>query len=358
MSGVGHVLLETLHALDHDKYRDIFDIKIFVPWDEKKNISRYSFKNISVVLLPMPHKLFSLLSRLPFGIPLDLLLGRGVYIFPNFRNWNLLSSYSITYIHDVCFRIYPQYVEERNRKYLTKYINMWVRRTDRIIAVSDASKREVQETLKIDPEHVSVVRNAVDKTIFYKRSSEEVALIRKKYGLTKDYFLYLGNIEPRKNLTTLISAFRRPELRDHSQLFLVGGDGWLNENVYSAIETAKTEGYTIIKNKSYVPDEDIPALMTGAIALVQPSWHEGFGLPTVQALACGTPNICSDIPSLREATEGNQDLVTFFNPSDSSELARILVDNLHSSVTHISSEVGTWEESIKSLVEVINKGDK
>lgn len=355
MSGVGHVLLETLKALDSDIYKERFDIRIFIPWDEKASMSRYIFNNIKIVRLPMPHKVFSLLSRLPIGAPLDVLLGKGDYIFPNFRNWNLLFSRSITYIHDVCFLIYPEYVEERNRKFLTRYIRMWMKRTDKVIAVSNSSKKEIENTLHLDSSRIEVVSNAVDKKVFYKRSQEEVERVKKKYNLKDKYFLYLGNIEPRKNITTLINAFRQTGLQDKAQLFLVGGDGWLNKDVYSAIDEAKGDGYDVIKNQSYVPDEDIPALMSGAVALVQPSWHEGFGLATIQSLACETLNICADIPGLREATMGNEHMVTFFEPSDTEALSSILVKHFNSPSTGTPNEIPTWESSVGKLIDILNE---
>jgi alpha-1,3-rhamnosyl/mannosyltransferase len=356
MSGIGHVLLETVRALDNSRYSKDYDIRLFVPWDELSTMERYDFKNIRIVRLPLPHKLFSLLSRMPIGIPLDLLLGRGVYIFPNFRNWNLLASKSYTYIHDVCFLIYPQYVEPRNLLFLKRYIGLWKRRADKIIAISQSSKSEIQSQLGLRIEDVVVVPNAVDTSVFYRRSIDEVQAIKKKYGIEGDYFLYVGNIEPRKNLNTLIKAFQDTSLANEAELFLVGGDGWLNDDVYKSIDDARCKGYTIRKNESYVPDGDLPALMSGAKALVQPSWHEGFGLATVQALACGTPNICSDIPGLREAVKGNEESVIFFNPNQVHQLTEALQTMYEQSSVHKAKSVASWNESADTLMKIIEGG--
>lgn len=357
MSGIGHVLLQTVQALDSDKYASEFDISLFIPWDEKKSIERYSFKNIKIARLPFPHKFFSLFSRFSFGPPLDLFLGKGIYIFPNFRNWTLLHSKSLTYVHDVCFSIFPEYVDPKNRRYLNKYMPMWMRRADKVIAISESSKLEINKYLNVKEENIEVVCNAVDKSVYYRRSLAEINRIKAKYGLAT-YFLYLGNIEPRKNLKSLIEAFSRTNLQKKSSLFLVGGDGWLNDDVYEEIDKAKTQGYTVLKNSSYVPDEDIPALMSGAEALIQPSWHEGFGLAVIQSLACGTRVISADIPGLREAGSASGSSIRYFDPANVDDLKEAIIETAMSvkNVTDVS--LSSWSQSVDHLIEIIRGTDK
>jgi glycosyltransferase involved in cell wall biosynthesis len=323
LSGVGQVTLETINAFDNDKYKDKYDIRVFVPFDEKSKMEKYSFNNISIVTLPFPHKFFSLFSRMHYAIPLDIFLGRGVYIFPNFRNWNLVVSKSITYIHDVCFAIYPQYVQPKNLSFLRKHIKLWVRRTDKIVTVSKTSKYEIHKYLKFRNSSISVIQNTIDGSFYKPQISSHVDRIKTKYKLD-NYFLFVGNIEPRKNLNTLIEAFERSQLKDIT-LFIVGGDGWLNEEIYESIERAKSNGVDIRKNTSFVPDEDLPALFSGANALLLPSWHEGFGLTALQALACGTRVLCSDIPVLKEITESYGNRVDYFEPSDSAALKELMI---------------------------------
>lgn len=356
MSGIGHVVLQTARALDDDKYADEFDIRLFVPWDEKKSMAKYTFKNIRVVRLPLPHKFFGLFSRFSIAPPLDIFLGKGVYIFPNFRNWNLLFSKSLTYIHDVCFSIFPEYVEPKNGRYLKKYMPMWLRRTDGIVAISDSSKAEIEKYLEVKADDISVVMNAVDRSFYYPRNPSEVVDIRDKYGLDR-YFLYLGNIEPRKNLENLVRAFSETDLKDGVSLFLVGGDGWLNESIYQAIDEARARGYNIKKNKQYVPDDDIPALMSGAEALIQPSWHEGFGLAVLQALACGTEVIAADIPGLKDAARRNENYVSFFNPSDKQKLKELIIKKFSSS-QKVEADLLDWSDSVESLVDAIRRVSK
>lgn len=323
LSGVGQVVLETVRALDSDAYKDTHDITIFVPINEMEKMKKYSFRNIKVVALPIPHKFLSLFSRFPIGMPLDLLLGKGVYVFPNFRNWTLAFSKSMTYIHDACFAIYPEYVQPRNLAYLRRYIGLWKKRTNQIIAVSDTTKKEVSQYLNIPKKNITVVKNAINATFYSPQSTKRVAEVKKKYDL-KNYFLFIGNIEPRKNLTTLIDAFEKARFKQPMTLFIIGGDGWLNEAVYEKIAHARSLGLDVRKNDKYVPDEDLPALLTGAKALVLPSWHEGFGLPALQAVSCGTVALMADVPGLRELATDYKAPMEFFDPHNSNELADLI----------------------------------
>jgi len=352
LSGVGQVVLETIRAFDNDVYRDEYDIRAFVPFDEKEKMSKYTFRNIKIVSLPFPHKFLSLFARLPVAVPLDLVLGRGLYIFPNFRNWNLAFSRSVTYIHDVCFAIYPEYVQPRNLNFLKKYINMWIGRTNRIITVSHTSKKEVNEYLNVPTDTIDVIENTIDTTFYSPQDAKEVARVKQLYDLD-NYLLFIGNIEPRKNLTTLIDAFEKAEIKKPTTLFIVGGDGWLNDKIYKKIDHAVSLGLDVRKNASYIPDEDLPGLLTGANALILPSWHEGFGLPALQAVACGTKAICADIPALRELSGKYETVFDFFDPSNSEALAQLLYTYADKKVlTKPANITRTWRDATDELLVV------
>lgn len=362
MSGVGHVLLETIRALDTEENVKKYAIYTFLPWNERHKLERFGFKYIQLKTLPFHHKFFSLFARMSWSPPIDLFLGKGVYIFPNFRNWPLFLSPSITYIHDVCFAIEPNFVEERNLRFLQKYTQLWVKRTNLIGTVSESSKNEIIKYLGVAKDRIEVLPNAIDSTVFYPQPKTVVEAMRQKYNLGKKYVLYLGNIEPRKNLDTLVRAFSKSTMVSDTELFVIGGDGWRNDAIYEEIERAKDTGAKIKKNDHYVPDEDLPGLITGARLLVQPSWHEGFGLAVMQALACGTPVICSDIPSLHEVADIYKDKVTFFDPANDDELTKALNSNSWtSSGRSVPPGLPLWQDTGKkllSIVDTLNKGGK
>src|SRR5690606_19335303 len=131
-------------ALDTEYYNEKYDMYVFVPIDETKKMNRFTFRYIKTKALPYPHKFHSLFSRMRLSPPIDIFLGKGTYIFENYRNWNLLSSKSMTYIHDVAFKVHPEFVQEANLKYLSGHMAMWQARTNRIITVSESSRREIE----------------------------------------------------------------------------------------------------------------------------------------------------------------------------------------------------------------------
>lgn len=354
VSGVGKVLQETLKALDTEYFANKYNLYIFVPFNEADKARRLGYTYIELKLLPYPHKFFSLFTRMRWAPPIDIFLGRGVYVFENFRNCTLLFSKSITYVHDVAFKKYPQYIQEKNLAYLKKYIPLWISRADRVVAVSSSAKDEIEKELQLSD--VAVVSNAVNTDEFYPRTEDEIAHIRGKWNIPKEYMIFIGNIEPRKNLVNTIKAFCTYVKNTGSKeaLVLVGGGGWRNEDIMAEIETARQQGIEVIHPDTYVPDEDVPALITGASALLQLSWHEGFGLPVLQALACGTPVAASDIAPLREVAADNEDRVEFAITDDVGQLARAI--ERAASKPHIAKpqHITTWHASAVELEKIID----
>lgn len=353
VSGVGKVLLETLRALDKREYSTKYELYAFIPMNEAGKLDKYDFKYVKVKLLPYPHKLLSLFSRLRLSPPIDIFLGRGVYIFENYRNWNLLFSKSITYIHDIAFRVHPEFVEAANLRYLNGHIDKWLGRTDRVVTVSESSKREIEEQLGVDG--VEVVVNAADDDM-YPRIKQEIDAVRKKWSIPERYYVHLSNVEPRKNIVNIVKAFALHAKQTGSKdaLVLIGGDGWKNEEIYVEIEKARATGVDIIKPKAFVPDEDLPALLSGAVALIQLSWHEGFGMSVLHSLACGTPVVAADIPSLHEAAKGNEKNVIYVDPADVEGASRAFA--AVAELAHVSKpqNVTKWHESIKSFERIVD----
>lgn len=354
ISGVGKVLLETLRALDTEYYSKKYEIFIFVPINEKEKLQQFSFEYIKTKCLPYPHKFFGLFSRFRFGPPIDIFLGKGVYIFENYRNWNLLLSNSITYIHDPAFRLYPQYIQRRNLDYLSKYIDLWISRTDKIVTVSESAKIDIHKALNAND--VVVVRNASSPEM-YPRPKKEISNALKKWSIPKRYYVYLGNIEPRKNLVNLIKAFSKYSIAHDNQesLVMIGGDGWNNSEIYEEIKKAKAMGVSVVKPDTYVPDEDIPAILSGAIALLQLSWHEGFGMSVLHSLACGAPAVAADIPPLREAAVGNEKNVIFVDPASISDISKAINNVKRIPHRERPQNILPWSESVKDLEQIIDK---
>lgn len=303
MSGIGHTTLAILTNLDMQIEESSDIVYAIVPFGKKKFVQKYGWKNIKVRQLPPGYRYINFaLVRTSLPIPIDLWFGRGLYIFPNYKNWFVPFSHSITFIHDVVFRLFPETTNTENLIYLNKNFLRWLTRTDGIISISKQSSKEVAIAFPFIKDRIKTIYLGVDPNEYYPRSLAEVIVVLKKYGVSRDYFLSVGNIEPRKNILGLLEAYKlySDSTIKPVQLVLVGGDGWKNEATLHRLEELVEQGYDIYRPNRYVEDRDLPMLYSGARAAINLAIHEGFGLPPVQAQATGTPVIVSDLPVFHE----------------------------------------------------------
>jgi glycosyltransferase involved in cell wall biosynthesis len=323
-SGVGVTLMQTLDQLlklDELKHWQIY---LVVPLGKAKYLEDYIRPNVSVKTIFLPARALELLSRINLLPPVDWFLGKGIYLFPNYRNWPVWHSRSITYVYDVGFIKYPETVQLKNRVYLRRYIGHWMKGTDRVVTISSQVRYEIEKYLNVSDAQISVVPCGVDGAVFYRRNKQEVEKIKKRYAIPfKEYLLYVGNIEPRKNLVALLDAYSKlsPAIQERYGLVFIGGDGWLNQGFYEKLSTIQSAGLKALKVAKYVSSEDLPALYSGAALLVHPAIYEGFGITPLEAMACGTPVAVSDVPSIREVV---QNAGHYFDPHDPSAISRTI----------------------------------
>jgi glycosyltransferase involved in cell wall biosynthesis len=203
-------------------------------------------------------------------------------------------------VHDLIFRRYPAHHKRLNRWYLNATMPLFCRRAGHIISVSEQSKRDVIEAYGIPPERITVIYEAADPR-FCPQPAETVAAARARYGLPDRYLLFVGTIEPRKNLGRVLTAFERLHAEGLTDaLVIVGKRGWLYDDFFARLEGSPAKLAVIFPG--FVPDADLPAVYAGAQALAFPSEFEGFGLPVLEAMACGAPVVCSNTSSLPEVT--------------------------------------------------------
>ena len=325
LSGVGHATFHLVDELARDNaFTETHTIALVAPSWSAQRLTRWNFPPTVVARpIPLPVRVLGRLIRHNLLPPMDLLLGRGTYLFPNFRNWPLQFSPSLTYIHDVVFVRHPETVEPPNLAYLRRHVPAWVRRATRIVAVSNTAKREIAEDLHVDPAKIVVAYNGVDRTLYRRSDPLRIAATKASLGVEGDYVVFVGNIEPRKNLLRLVEAFRSlPQaLTRRCGLVLVGGGGWLNAAILDAVAAAQREGYRIVRPQRYVEDAEVADLYSGARCAVLPSLYEGFGMPVLEALACGTRVIAADIGALREA---GGDVATYCDPLSVESIADAL----------------------------------
>jgi glycosyltransferase involved in cell wall biosynthesis len=203
-------------------------------------------------------------------------------------------------VHDLIFRRYPQHHKPLNRWYLNATLPLFCRRADHIIAVSEQTKRDVIAAYGIAPAKITVIYEAADER-FRPQPPEVVAAARSRYRLPARYLLSVGTIEPRKNLGRVLTAFERLHAERLTDAWvIVGKRGWLYDDFFARLAQSPAKHAVIFPG--WVDDADLPAIYAGSQALAFPSEFEGFGLPALEAMACGTPVVCSNTSSLPEVT--------------------------------------------------------
>jgi glycosyltransferase involved in cell wall biosynthesis len=266
------------------------------------------------------------------------------------------SAAVVSTIHDISPLLYPDTFTRRHALFFRVLARPLLRRADRIITVSQAAAAEI---LEWDPSlegKLNVVYEGVSPH-FRPASSDEVAAIRTRYGLPGGYILCVGTVQPRKNLARLIEAYALLTARDGGipPLVIAGGLGWLYEPIVNKVAEYRVADR--VKFLGFVPDADLPALFTGASLFVFPSMHEGFGLPVLEAMACGAPVVTSNRSALPEVAG---DAAVLVDPLDvesiADGIAKILKDQV---IARRLAEAGrhraaqfTWTAAARKLLEI------
>jgi glycosyltransferase involved in cell wall biosynthesis len=196
--------------------------------------------------------------------------------------------------------MYPRFHPVRRVLLNRPFVNVAARRADAIITVSAAAKDDIVRLYDIDGRRVHVVHEAAAPAFRVIHDPFELQRVRDRYGLAERFILYVGTIEPRKNLPTLIEAFARRRVGGDlpHQLVCAGPYGWLSDDIESQIDRLRVRD--AVRFTGYVPFEDLPAIYNLAEMFVFPSVYEGFGLPVIEAMACGTPVVTGDVAALNE----------------------------------------------------------
>jgi glycosyltransferase involved in cell wall biosynthesis len=260
--------------------------------------------------------LLAQMSRIPFNslIPDATLFHNTEHLLMPLRD-----TPTVLTVHDLIYKLFPAYHKRLNYWYLNKAMPLFCKRAGAIIAVSEATKRDIVKYYNIDPTKITVVYEAASSH-FEPPSPARIALVRKKYDLPGQFLIHLSTIEPRKNLNRLLDALLAlrhtyPDLH----LVLAGGKGWLYDDFFAQIEI---EGLSnCVSCLGWVPDEDLPAVLAAADLAVQPSLYEGFGLPILEHMASGQVVAASSYSSHPEVG-GNA--AAYFNPTDVAEMTAVI----------------------------------
>lgn len=274
------------------------------------------FENYFIKKLPFPFLWTQLRFALEIFRDRPEALWMPMHNLPYFKRKNLKVAVTI---HDLAFKIFPQYFPKKDLLKLNRFTDLAIKKSDRIIAVSDSTKKDILKFYpEIDQDKVKVVHHGFDRELFEKKVHEsESESILKNYNLIPNsYLLYVGAIQPRKDLVTLISAFEKVKMNHpEMKLVLAGAPAWHAEGVLGKISSSKFSSDIIVTGT--VPFDKLPSLYQNAAAFIFPSLYEGFGIPVLEAMASGTATILADNSSLLEIGE---DIALYFKTADVDDL--------------------------------------
>jgi len=253
----------------------------------------------------------------------------------------LLARRSVVFVHDLAPLLQPQWFAPRMRWY-ARAVAAAARRADRVLVPSAAVREELRTSLGLPAGRIDVVRPAVDAT-WSAASSAEVAAARERHALSRPYALLVGWADPRKDVATALAAHRAVLPRIPHDLVLVGAP---HPNL-APVPTPAGEGVRVLGR---VDDADLVALLTGAQVLLHPSRYEGFGLPPLEAWACGTPALIADVPAVREAT---YDLLAPLPVGDTAAWTEALAAALTDRPEVGAAPSWTWDDAGRALVNAL-----
>jgi len=286
-----------------------------------------------------------------FGIPaFDLFSGAAdVFHFPNFVVPPLRRGRAVVTVHDLAFLRFPDTAEPRNRAFLARHVAAGAERADAVIVPSRFVADEAADLLALPGAKVHAIPEGVDPR-FRPSSPGEVAAARRSLGLDGPYLLHVGTVEPRKNLAFLVEVFERMEDFD-GDLVLAGMLGWRVGPILERIR--RSPRASRIRHVRHVSDDLLPALYTGAEAFVFPSLYEGFGLPPLEAMACGAPVVVSDGGSLPEVVGDGGDVVSGFRAEEWAAAVRAAVERGRGGERgQARAAAFRWEETARRTWEV------
>jgi len=275
-----------------------------------------------------------------------------------------VAGKKVVVIHDMVYKACPETMEEKTRLMHHRSLAKTCKRADMIVTVSQFSKSEIMQYMAVPAEKIRVMYNGVDQKRFSPDiSPAEVENLRNKLCLPVQYFLYVGTLEPRKNLVRLIQAYhllreQAPDKAPVPDLVIAGGKGWHYDDIFAQVRALGLAEY--VHFTDYVDDADLPALMRGCFAFLFPSTYEGFGIPPLEAMACGAPVLTSNVASLPEVVGDDAVLV---NPSSVESITkglRLLITDasLRQSLASrgpIRARAFTWKAAADTLRDVFQE---
>lgn len=318
-AGIGQYTLHLAQALarsfPQDQFTLLQDRRHRTPLVKSANV------NVATSFVPSHHRLEQrLLPLVVQGLRTD------VFHSPDFIPPLQAQGRFVITIHDLAFLIYPHFLTQDSARYYGQ-IDRAVRHASQIIAVSESTKNDVVRMLGAPAEKITVIHEAADPVFVPMDRKAALQYVRSIYEIPEEFILFVSTIEPRKNVSGLLRAYRRlvDDYKLMPPLALVGAKGWLQDSVEAEVARLGLESYCHFLGRVSTPD--LLNLYNAARCLVHPAFYEGFGLTPLEAMACGTPAIVSNVSSLPEVVG---DAALLVDPSHDEEITvalwRILTD--------------------------------
>ena len=301
------------------------------PRKKRDAVAAVAHDHPNVELVPQsfpPPKIQRLIWSYSDFMPVEAIIGNvDVFHSTSFIMPPLRKARGVLTIYDLTFMLFPEY-HDKGMQAFTRHIPKYVRRSDCILAISEHTKRDIMEHLQVPEERIRVTMLAADERYHVVNDPDAITSVKSKFGIDGDYILYTGTLEPRKNVPALIRAYARlrNEAKITHRLVLAGKKGWLYDEIMESVRTLGLERDVMFTG--YVADEDMPYLYNGADLFVYPSFYEGFGLPPLEAMACGCPVVTSNTSSLPEVVGDAGLMVDPHRPEELAEaMGRVLDDS-------------------------------
>jgi len=355
LTGIGRYIYEISKELEK---KDTFETSYFYGY--------YSHTLMKPSHKPALKSMKSIITKFTFFKKLAreiiLLLGKinaksyDIYWEPNLLpNQNIKTKKLITTVHDFSFVLHKEYHPKERIEYIDKYFTKNIIKSDMIITGSHFTKNEILQRLDFKEEQIEVIYHGIDHNLFQVYSNEDLKV---DFELPKKFILSVGSIEPRKNLIGLLEAYSKLslEIKKEYKLVIAGFKGWENKEIMALIEKNQEN----IHYLGFISDKELSIVYNLASLFVFPSFYEGFGLPVLEAMACGTPVVCSDSSSIPEV---GGDAVVYCDPNNTDDISNKIVQVLNDTELQKSMKVSgikrakefTWEKSASQHIKVFQK---
>lgn len=332
--------------------------------DVSKRMPKFT-GNYQIISKRYPNKIFNYLMQKTLHYPkIDQILGIDLFFMPHINFISLSPTCpSILTIHDLSYLKFKRFFSFRKNLWhaLINTKNL-IKRFDKIIAVSENTKNDLIELCHVKPEKIKVIYSAISKDYkIVEKNNEQLNKIKEKYSLPQNFILYLGTIEPRKNIIGIIKAYeimqnKNKDLADY-KLVIAGKQGWKNKNIIKIWQQSKYRNK--IKFLDYIPCQDKVYLYNSACLFIYPSFYEGFGFPPLEAMACGIPVVTSFISSLPEVVGNAAIMVDPYNVNQIALAMEQVLTNPDLKNNLIKKGLAqasqfSWEKTAKQYLELFN----